>query len=127
MGRKAYGRADCAPFFTEELLACLARRSAASWLDGNTWSVTTDSLRTALLAASPWRTEEMSADPALSPAERATIQFSIMMPGTSTFTAELCQIEGPPDGDEPFDAVQTAPAPEREDPCRAFSGEGGGG
>jgi len=97
MGRKAYGRADCAPFFTEELLACLARRSAASWLDGNTWSVTTDSLRTALLAASPWRTEEMSADPALSPAERATIQFSIMMPGTSTFTAELCQIEGPPE------------------------------
>ena len=97
MGRKAYGRADRAPFFTEELLACLARRSAASWLDGNTWSVTTDSLRTALLAASPWRTEEMSADPALSPAERANIQFSIMMPGTSTFTAELCQIEGPPE------------------------------
>jgi hypothetical protein len=97
MGRKAYGRADRAPFFTEELLTCLARRSAASWLDGNTWSVTTDSLRTALLAASPWRTEEMSADPALSPAERANIQFSIMMPGTSTFTAELAQIEGPPE------------------------------
>ena len=97
MGRKAYGRADRAPFFTEELLACLARRSAASLLDGNTWSVTTDSLRTAMLAVSPWRTEEMNADPALSPAERANIQFSIMMPGTSTFTAELCQVEGPPE------------------------------
>ena len=97
MGRKAYGRADRAPFFTEELLACLARRSAASLLDGNTWSVTTDSLRAALLAASSWRTEEMSADPAISPADRANIQFSATMPGTSTFTAELCQIEGPPE------------------------------
>ena len=46
-------------------------------------------------------------------------------PGVKVWS--LGQIEGTPDGDEPFDAVQTAPAPEREDPCRAFSAEGGNG
>lgn len=45
-------------------------------------------------------------------------------PGVKVWS--LGQIEGAPKGDEPYDAVQTAPAPEREDPCRAFSGEGGG-
>lgn len=46
-------------------------------------------------------------------------------PGVKVWS--LGQIEGAPDGNEPFDAVQTAPAPEREDPCRAFSAEGGNG
>ncbi len=34
----------------------------------------------------------------------------------------LGQIEGPPEADAPYDAVETGPAPERDDPCRAFSG-----
>ncbi len=34
----------------------------------------------------------------------------------------LGQSEGLPEADAPYDAVETAPAPARDDPCRAFSG-----
>jgi uncharacterized iron-regulated protein len=41
-------------------------------------------------------------------------------PGVSVWS--LGQVEGAFDPDAPFDAVVTAPAPEREDPCLTFAG-----
>jgi hypothetical protein len=89
-GRKAYGPEDKAPFFTQELLACLERRGAeGAVIDDNTWSVTTSSLRRALEAASCWRQEVDT--------KAKDIKFSCSGPGGSTFTAELCQIQGCPE------------------------------
>jgi hypothetical protein len=85
-GAKAYGPDNDAPFFTQELLKCLERRGAGSSLGDGTWIVTTSSLRMALEAASSWRTEQ----------EGKTLRFSTI-PGSSTFTAELCWIPGPPE------------------------------
>jgi caspase domain-containing protein len=85
-GRRAYGPEDQAPFFTQELLACLERRGAAGLVETDTWSVTTNSLRAALEAAAQWRRE----------AEKRDIVFSFD-PGQGNFTAELCQILGRPE------------------------------
>jgi Caspase domain len=85
-GAKAYGPDNDAPFFTQELLKCLERRGAGNSLGDGTWIVTTSSLRMALEAASGWRTEQ----------EGKALRFSTI-PGSSTFTATLCWIPGPPE------------------------------
>ncbi len=85
-GQRAYGPADQAPFFTQELLACLERRGAAFANRGNTWSVTADSLRTALTAASGWRSEME---------QRNDIRFSTSADSTGIDPmVELCHIQG---------------------------------
>lgn len=84
-GRKAFGPENAAPFFTQELLHCLERRGAGVF-DGDTWTVTTNSLRVALEASSSLRREQ----------EKEDIQFSVA-PGICTFTADVCQIKGPPE------------------------------
>ena len=89
-GRLAFGPADDAPFFTQELLACMERRAASGSRTGNTWRVTTSSLGEALKAACRYR-EEID--------ERARgINFGASAPVSSTITAAtLCQIQGTPE------------------------------
>lgn len=102
ISRKAYGPEDAAPFFTQELLACLERRGADISRDDGTWSVTTNSLRPALEAASHFRQET----------EKKPIKFS-WQADVGTFTAELCRIQGRPEvfvklGCLPADAMTQA-------------------
>jgi len=87
--RKAFGPADSAPFFTQELVACLERRGAAPAKIANAWRVTTSSLKEALEAAWRWREE---AD-----REAQGIKFSTAAPGSSSTTATLCHIQGSPE------------------------------
>lgn len=86
VGRKAYGPEDEAPYFTQELVACLERRAARHQISDTAWNVTTGSLREAISAAGAMRGE----------LESKKIAFENWV-DTGAQTAELCQIENPPE------------------------------
>lgn len=86
--RKAFGPEDGAPFFTQELLACLERRGAAAVKVGQNWCVTMSSLQEALNAAYEWRKEVD---------EKAQgIKFQTVTDASSRRVI-LCQIQGSPE------------------------------
>lgn len=85
-GQSAYGPANDAPFFTQELLHCLNRRAAASNPVGDRWRVTTTSLVEALDAAGKMRAEK----------EKKPIAFSANCIKTS-FKGELYRFIAPPE------------------------------
>jgi hypothetical protein len=84
-GQNAIGQGNQAPFFTQELLACLERRGVNSRV-GNHWEITTSSLARALQAASVRRGED----------EGISLVFSTVVPG-ATFSSVLCHVETEPD------------------------------
>lgn len=85
IGRKAYGPDNDAPFFTQELIACLEKRGAANARAGR-WRVTTSSLSDTLKAASNWRAEKEAQDIKFSSSTR-----------DSSFTAEICSFTDEPE------------------------------
>lgn len=85
-GAYAYGPPNGPPFFTQELLACLKRRGAASNPVGSRWRVTTTSLATALGAAGKMRAER----------ENQTIGFTSRCENHA-FEGELYRFTGPPE------------------------------
>jgi len=110
IGQKAYGPADEAPFFTQELLACLERRGAASGFDDDVWRVTTQSLAETLEWAGYCRSE----------AEAQDIRFSTSQE-ESNLTPELCHILDTP---EVFVKVRCLP-PEAMPQARLYLEAGG--
>lgn len=99
-GQRAFGRADGAPFFTQELISCLEKRAADYSTDNEqTWFVTTASLRRALEAAAPYRRE--------TDADARNLSFEVR-PDTATTTLDLCVIDGNP---EAFVKVWCLPSP----------------
>jgi hypothetical protein len=104
IGGQAYGLPDEAPFFTQELIACLKRRGAGANKWRNLWEVTTSSLRSALGYAGPRRSA--CEDQGVSLAFSAHI-FD------STETGVICHFVAQPEvfvkvQCEPVDALATA-------------------
>lgn len=85
-GGKAYGPEDAAPYFTQELIACLDKRAGDSFQNGK--QVTMSSLSTALKAAALHRAE-LENNPG--------IKFMDSKPGVIFYpgSALLCELRGP--------------------------------
>lgn len=83
-GGKAYGLANDAPFFTQELVACLTKRAGDPTYEGS--QVTLSSLSQALKAAASYRAELEKND---------DIRFAETKPGVVGGSGVICDLVGP--------------------------------
>ncbi|MDA9414030.1 hypothetical protein XH81_03990 [Bradyrhizobium sp. CCBAU 25360] len=83
-GGKAYGPANDAPYFTQELIACLTKRAGDPTYEGS--QVTLSSLSQALKAAASYRAEIEKND---------GISFAETKPGVIGGSGVLCDLIGP--------------------------------
>jgi hypothetical protein len=88
-GRLAFGPPDDAPYFTQELLACLRRSGAEPNRVGNVWHVTPTSLKSSLEPASALGSERV----------RCRLEFSgeLVQSTFNDIDRDICQFEGPPE------------------------------
>jgi hypothetical protein len=104
-GQLAVGHEDQAPFFTQELLECLDKRSARNRV-GKYWAITSQSLSQAMEAASTRKSELLEKEDML--------KFSSLVPGAKSFESVLCHVSLEP---EVFVHVQCLPLYRMSDIC----------